>query len=68
MKIQIIFTAVMVLLSQRAVGKEDPELEKHRPYESFVELTGGEFMMGINDHNGVNYEYPHRKASVKPFR
>lgn len=44
------------------------ELEKYRPLESFVELKGGEFFMGINDREGFNGEYPPRKAIVEPFR
>lgn len=44
------------------------ELEAHRALESFVELEGGEFFMGINDREGVNFENPQRKAVVTPFR
>lgn len=44
------------------------ELTQYKPLESFVELKGGEFFMGINDRNGVNYENPHRKAIVEPFK
>ena len=48
--------------------KPDSTLDKFKPYESFVEIKGGEFMMGINDREGVNHEYPLKKAKVKPFR
>lgn len=44
------------------------ELEKFRTYDSFVELKGGDYLMGINDREGVNFEYPQRKAIVRPFR
>ncbi len=40
----------------------------YKPLESFVELKGGKFLMGINDREGVNDEYPQRQAIVKPFR
>jgi formylglycine-generating enzyme required for sulfatase activity len=46
----------------------DQHLESFRPYDSFVELKGGEFQMGINDRSGVNHEYPARHAKVAPFR
>ena len=43
-------------------------LNHYKPLDSFVELKGGDFFMGVNDHNGVNYEYPPRWAKVHPFR
>ncbi|CAF0877384.1 unnamed protein product [Brachionus calyciflorus] len=47
----------------------DDEIENYRSLESFVELKGGDFIMGVNDREGgVNYEYPAKKAHVEPFR
>lgn len=44
------------------------ELDKYRNLESFVELKGGDFIIGINDRSGVNYEHPQKMAHVDPFR
>lgn len=62
--------SVVVLLAflGLVVSSSDSELDKHRALESFVELKGGEFLMGVNDREGVNNEYPQRKAIVAPFR
>lgn len=46
----------------------DELVDKLRHLESFVELQGGSFRMGINDKNGINMEYPIKQAHVKPFR
>lgn len=69
-----IFHVVVIIISIwaqpiRANTEAEDELEKHRALESFVELKGGEFFMGINDREeGVNGEHPQRKAIVSPFR
>ncbi|CAF1046283.1 unnamed protein product [Adineta steineri] len=46
----------------------DDLVDKLRHFESFIELQGGYFEMGINDVNGINMEYPAKKAYVQPFR
>ena len=46
----------------------DDLVEKLRHLESFVELRGGSFRMGINDRHGMNMEYPLKQAHVSPFR
>jgi formylglycine-generating enzyme required for sulfatase activity len=63
--------AVVVLLLIRAARAQniDEELVKYKALESFVNLRGGEFLMGINDRQGgVNGEHPQRRAIVSPFR
>ena len=52
----------------RALQIDEDVLLSYRNLDSFVELKGGEFMMGVNDNSGVNGEYPQRKAIVHPFR
>lgn len=64
--IQIIL--VLIVWNWPLVSRCQDELEKHKSLESFVELKGGEFFMGINDREGVNGEHPARKAIVAPFR
>ena len=46
----------------------DDLVDKLRHFESFVELRGGDFRMGINDRHGLNMEYPIKQAQVQPFR
>lgn len=46
----------------------DNLVEKLRHLESFVELKGGSFRMGVNDRHGINMEYPVKQAHVQPFR
>ncbi|CAF3754821.1 unnamed protein product [Rotaria socialis] len=46
----------------------DELVDKLRHLESFVELQGGNFRMGINDRQGINMEYPIKQGHVKPFR
>ena len=46
----------------------DDLVDKLRHFESFVELRGGSFRMGINDRHGINMEYPIKQVFVKPFR
>ena len=46
----------------------DDLVNKLRHFESFVELRGGNFRMGINDRHGINMEYPIKQAYVKSFR
>lgn len=46
----------------------DDLVDQLRHLESFVELRGGTFRMGINDRHGVNMEYPIKQAHVQPFR
>ena len=46
----------------------DDLVDKLRHFESFVELRGGAFRMGINDRHGLNNEYPVKQAHVHPFR
>lgn len=46
----------------------DDLVEKLRHLESFIELRGGSFRMGVNDRHGVNMEYPVKQAHVQPFR
>ncbi len=46
----------------------DNLVDKLRHLESFVELRGGSFRMGINDRHGINMEYPIKQAHVQPFR
>lgn len=53
--------------SQTQEYKKD-DLIQFKPLESYVELKGGDFLMGINDREGYNYEYPQRKGIVKPMR
>ena len=65
--IRILLLFSLVFLSIKADFTNN-EYEKYRSYESFVELKGGDFLMGSDDRDGVNHEYPQRKASVKPFR
>ena len=66
-KILALFSLVLLnaVNARRALNSE---FEKYRAYESFVELKGGDFLMGTDDRDGINHEYPQRKASVKPFR
>lgn len=70
MRRNLCILVLVIALNSRASWSllEEEELERHRGLESFVELKGGEFFMGINDREGVNDEYPHRKALVNPFR
>jgi hypothetical protein len=70
MKILIFLYLLTSLLS---FLKAHPEITEdlvnfYKPLESFVELKGGKFLMGVNDRDGVNNEYPQRQAAVKPFR
>lgn len=59
----------VLLLKLTATQKITEEYaNKYKALESFVELKGGEFYMGINDRSGYNGEYPRRFAKVKPFR
>lgn len=60
--------STLLLLFELSVSHNVDELEKHRNLESFVELKGGDFFMGINDRKGVNGEHPMRKGIVSPFR
>ncbi|CAF3289538.1 unnamed protein product, partial [Rotaria sp. Silwood2] len=46
----------------------DDLVDKLRHLESFVELQGGSFRMGVNDRHGINMEFPIKQAHVKPFR
>ncbi|CAF1605247.1 unnamed protein product [Rotaria sp. Silwood1] len=46
----------------------DELVDKLRHLESFVELQGGSFRMGINDRHGINMEFPIKQAHVKSFR
>jgi formylglycine-generating enzyme required for sulfatase activity len=46
----------------------DDLVDKLRHLESFVELRGGSFYMGINDPDGINMEFPVKLAHVQPFR
>ena len=63
----ILFVLVVVSTAKCQLLNQD-ELEAHRALESYVELKGGQFFMGINDREGVNFENPQRKAIVTPFR
>jgi formylglycine-generating enzyme required for sulfatase activity len=64
----MIFLLLLVLTTFYIGCDGSQDLEKYRAYESFIEVKGGDFLMGINDRDGNNYEYPQRKATVKPFR
>ena len=66
--ITILFINTPIFKSAQALQIDEDVLLSYRNLDSFVELKGGEFMMGINDKNGVNGEYPERKAIVHPFR
>jgi formylglycine-generating enzyme required for sulfatase activity len=46
----------------------DDLVDKLRHFESFIELRGGSFRMGVNDRHGINMEYPIKQAHVQPFR
>lgn len=46
----------------------DQLVDQLRHLESFVELKGGHFRMGINDRDGINGEYPFKQTFVKSFR
>lgn len=46
----------------------DVLVDRLRHLESFVELRGGSFRMGINDRHGINMEYPVKQAHVNSFR
>lgn len=46
----------------------DNLVDKLRHLESFVELRGGSFRMGINDRHGINMEYPVKQGHVNAFR
>ncbi len=46
----------------------DDLVDKLRHLESFVELRGGSFRMGVNDRHGMNMEYPIKQAHVQSFR
>jgi formylglycine-generating enzyme required for sulfatase activity len=46
----------------------DDLVNKLRHLESFIELRGGSFRMGVNDRHGLNMEYPIKQAHVQPFR
>ena len=59
------FTLCLTVNTQRVT---EEYLNKYRALESFVELKGGKFMMGVSDRFGFNGEYPQRFAIVKPFR
>lgn len=61
---------VVFIASIAAVGGQniDSLVDKLRYLESFVELRGGSFHMGVNDPEGVNMEFPIKLAHVEPFR
>ena len=46
----------------------DDLVDKLRHLESYVELKGGTFRMGVNDRYGINMEYPIKQAQVQSFR
>ncbi|CAF0856803.1 unnamed protein product [Adineta ricciae] len=46
----------------------DDLVNQQRHLESFVELRGGSFYMGINNPDGINMEFPARLAYVRSFR
>lgn len=60
----IIFLLPILIQSQHI----DDLVEKLRHLESFVEVRGASFRMGINDRHGMNMEYPLKQAHVKAFR
>lgn len=62
------FFLFCILFKLKITQDINDDLNKYRGLDSFVELKGGDFIMGINDRTGVNYEYPTKKAHVKPFR
>lgn len=59
---------VSVVLFNLWLMGQTTDLDQYKPYESYVELRGGQFIMGVNDREGVNHEYPPREAKVAPFR
>ena len=61
----VVFLLLVVLSECQHV---DDLVNKLRHFESFVELRGGAFRMGINDRHGLNNEYPVKQAHVQPFR
>lgn len=66
--VKLISLCLIIVETSGQQKAHQEELEKFRPLESYVDLKGGEFFMGINDREGVNGEYPHKKAIVQPFR
>jgi formylglycine-generating enzyme required for sulfatase activity len=61
----IIFNVLLKLCKSQA---SDKDILSYKHLESFVELTGGEFSMGVSDIDGINYEHPLKRAIVKPFK
>ncbi len=64
----IIFFKIQTIKNVNGQEISEDLLNHYKPLESFVELKGGEFLMGVNDKHGVNFEYPQRLAKVLPFR
>lgn len=64
--VKIIIINVLLNLSKSQTS--DRDITNHKHLESFVELSGGEFLVGINDIDGIHYEHPFKRALVKPFR
>jgi sulfatase modifying factor 1 len=72
MKLVCFFILALSLTSWHvaADGQAKPpeDIFKYKPLDSYVELSGGEFLMGINDRDGFNFEHPQRKGIVKAMR
>lgn len=68
--IQKMLRYLVICITLKILTTQDisTELDKYRNLDSFVELKGGDFVMGINDRAGVNYEHPQKMAHVEPFR
>ena len=63
--LQLLKTQLSVAFRQDSIKDE---LNKYRRFESYVELRGGSFQIGIMDRNGINFENPQRSARTDPFR
>lgn len=59
---------VFALISACRGEHLDELVDQFRHFESFVELKGGKFSMGVNDRHGINGEFPLKVAVVQPFR
>ncbi len=68
LKIYLFYLLVIVNLTKSQTLDSNEDLLKYKHLDSYVELRGGDFLMGINDKEGHNFEYPQRKGIVKAMR
>lgn len=68
MKRFLFLLMILIFLNLIQCQHLDDLVNRLRHLESFVELRGGSFRMGINDRHGINMEYPVKQAHVNSFR